>query len=112
MNFVFLFNCQVEFSNLYQSYFQKGYLLQTHTIFFLTNCYKGISKGFIQTTAMDKIQVEEMADFFSQKIIYEEISAVLKGIYPNVRGYSVNPTEQLCKKMEFLPRSFNAMCQQ
>ena len=61
---------------------------------------------------MDKIQVEEMADFFSQKIIYEEISAILKGIYPSVRGYSVNPTEQLCKKMEFLPRSFNAMCQQ
>ena len=38
---------------------------------------------------MDKMQEEEMCDFFSQKIIYEEISAKLQAMYPSVRGYSV-----------------------
>ena len=35
------------------------------------------------------MQLEEMRDFFSQKIIYEETSVKLQAIYPSVRGYSV-----------------------
>ena len=34
---------------------------------------------------MDKMQVEEMRDLFSQKITYEDISAILQAIYPSVR---------------------------
>ena len=41
---------------------------------------------------MDKMQVEEMHDFLSQKITYEEISAILLAIYRSVRGYSVKST--------------------
>ena len=45
LNFFFLFNCQVEFSNLYKNYFQKRHLLQAQTVF-STNCCKSLSKGF------------------------------------------------------------------
>ena len=112
LKFVFLFNCQVEFSNFYQNYFQKQYLLQVQAIF-STNCFKGLRKGFwIETIivscfyffdsfmqqAMDKMQVEEVLDFLSQKITYEEISAILLAIYPSVREYSVKSTKRFCKK--------------
>ena len=58
---------------------------------------------------MDKMQVEEMRDFFSQKITYEVISA----IYPSVRRYSIKSTKRFfIKKIEYLPRSFKTMCKQ
>ena len=55
---------------------------------------------------MDKIQVEEMHDFLSQKITYEEISAILLAIYRSVRGYSVKSTKRFCQKNEISPRIF------
>ena len=62
---------------------------------------------------MDKMQVEEMRDFLSQKIIYEEISAILIAIYYSVRGYSVKSNKQFCKKKkELLPGSFKTICEQ
>ena len=48
--------------------------------------------------AMDKMQVEEVLDFLSQKITYEEITAILLAIYPSVREYSVKSTKRFCKK--------------
>ena len=47
---------------------------------------------------MDKPQLEEMRDFFSQKITYEEISAILQAIYPSVRGYSVKSAKSDTQK--------------
>ena len=82
-------------------------------LFISTNCCKVLSKGFwiekgivscflffllIHTTALDKMQVEEVHDFFFQKITYEEISAILQGIYPSVREYSVKLTKIFCRK--------------
>ena len=61
---------------------------------------------------MDKMQVEEMRDFFSQEITYEKISAILQAIYSCIRGYSVKSVKQFCKNMEFLPGSFNIMWEQ
>ena len=61
---------------------------------------------------MDKMQVEEMRDIFSQKITYEKISAILQAIYSSIRGYSVNSVIRFCKKMECLPGSFNTMWEQ
>ena len=58
------------------------------------------------------MQVEEVHDFFFQKITYEEISAILQGIHPSVRGYSVKLTKIFCKKKrEFFPGSFKTMCE-
>ena len=50
---------------------------------------------------MDKMQVEKTRNSFSQKITYEEISAILQAKCASVRGYSVKSTKQFCKKMEF-----------
>ena len=63
---------------------------------------------------MDKMQAEEMCDFISHKITYEEISPILQAIYPNARGYSVKSTKQFCKKKkkEFLLGSFKTMSEQ
>ena len=62
---------------------------------------------------MDKMQVEEMRDFLSQKITCEEISAILMAIYYSVRGYYVKSNKQFCKnEKEFLPGSFKIMCEQ
>ena len=58
---------------------------------------------------MDKMQVEEMHDFLSQKITYEEISAIQLVIYPSVRGYSVKSTKRFCNKME-LPQDLSRPC--
>ena len=55
---------------------------------------------------MDKTQIKEMRDFSSQKITYEEITTILKEIYPSVRGYSVKSTNQICKKQGISPRIF------
>ena len=55
---------------------------------------------------MDKIQVEWMRDFFSQKITYEKISAILQAIYPNIRGYSVKSVKRFYKKNGISPRIF------
>ena len=35
-----------------------------------------------------------MSDFFSQKITYEEIGAILPAMYPRVREYFIKPTKQ------------------
>lgn len=67
---------------------------------------------FIHTTAMDKVQVEEMCDLFSQKITYEEIGAILQAIYPSARGYSVKSTKRFWKRMEFLPGFFKTVREQ
>ena len=67
---------------------------------------------FIHTTAVDKMQVKEICDFFSQKITYEKISAILQVIYSSMRGYSVKSVKRFCKKMEFFPGSFNTMWEQ
>ena len=56
--------------------------------------------------AMDKMQVEEVLDFLSQKITYEEISAILLAIYPSVREYSVKSTKRFCKKNWISPKIF------
>ena len=62
---------------------------------------------------MDKMQAEEMRDFLSQKMIYEEIGVILMAIYYSVRGYSVKTNKQFCKKKkELLPGSFKTMCEQ
>ena len=50
---------------------------------------------------MDKMQVEEMRDFFSQKI-----SAILQTIYPSAREYSVKSTKRLCKNNGISSRIF------
>ena len=42
---------------------------------------------------MDKMQVEEMRDFLSQKKTYEEISVILLAVCPSVGGYSVKSTK-------------------
>ena len=42
---------------------------------------------------MDKMQVEEMRDFLSQKKTYEEISVILLAVCPSVRGYSAKSTK-------------------
>ena len=55
---------------------------------------------------MDKMQVEEMDDFLSQKITYEEISAILLAIYRSVKGYSVKLIKRFCQKNEISPRIF------
>ena len=55
---------------------------------------------------MDKTQVEKARDFFSQKITYEEISAILQAIYPSVKGYSVKSIKQFCKQNGISPRIF------
>ena len=54
------------------------------------------------------MQAEEMCDFVSHKITYEEISPILQAIYPNARGYSVKSTKQFCKKKKkgISPRIF------
>ena len=52
---------------------------------------------------MNKVQVEEIRDFFYQKITYEKISAILQVIYSTIRGYSVKSVKRFCKKLEFLP---------
>ena len=44
--------------------------------------------------------------FPPQKITYEEITTILKAIYPTVRGYSVKSTNQICKKQVISPRIF------
>ena len=61
---------------------------------------------------MDKMQVEEMRDFFSQEITYEKISAILQAIYSCIRGYSVKSVKRFCQKMEFVPGSFNIIWEQ
>ena len=55
---------------------------------------------------MDKMQTEKVRDFFSQKITYEKILAILQAIYPNVREYSVKLTKRFCKKRGISPRIF------
>ena len=67
---------------------------------------------FIQTAAMDKVQVEEMCDLVSQKITYEEISAILPAVYPSARGYSVKSTKRFWKRTEFLPGFCKTMREQ
>ena len=44
------------------------------------------------------MQVEQMRDFFSHKITYEEIRAILLPIYPSVRGYSVKSIKRFHPK--------------
>ena len=61
---------------------------------------------------MDKIQVEEVRDFFSQKITYEKINAMLQATYSSIRGYTVKSVKQFCKKMKFLQGFFNTMWEQ
>ena len=122
MNFAFLFNGQVQFLNLYQNYFQTPYLLQAKAIFFnqfLSRseqwildweryCELFLFFRFIHTAAIDKMEVEEMSDFFSQRITYEEIGAILPAMYPRVREYFIN----FATKKEFLPGSFKILCEQ
>ena len=45
---------------------------------------------------MDKMQAEETRDIFSQKVNYEEKSAMLQAIYPSADP--VKSTKQFCKK--------------
>ena len=58
------------------------------------------------------MQVEEMRDFFSQKKMYEEISAILQARHFGVRGYSVKSIIRFCKKMDFFLGSLKTMCEQ
>ena len=53
---------------------------------------------------MHKMKVEELRDFFSQKKMYEEISATRnKARHPGVKGCSVKSTICFCKKDGFFP---------
>lgn len=45
-----------------------------------------------------------MRDSFSQKITYEEISAITQKIYPSVGGFYLKSTKQFYQKKEISPR--------
>ena len=49
---------------------------------------------------MNKMQVEEMHHFFSQKITYKGINALLHVIYLSVNRYSVKSGGLLLKKLK------------
>ena len=48
---------------------------------------------------MDKMQAEEIRDISSQKVNYEEKSAMLQAIYPSADP--VKSTKKFCKKWNF-----------
>ena len=53
---------------------------------------------FIHTETMNKMQVEEIRDFFSQKSTFEEISVILQTRHPCIRGYSAKSTKSFREK--------------
>ena len=130
LNFVFLFNCHVEFSNFefVSKLFPKAISTSSSGYFFQPTAAKAWARDFGLKEIFWVVFIfsihsynsngqnasRRMRDIFSQKITYEKISAILqaKKTYKRIRGYSVNSVIQFCKKMEFLPGSFNTMWEQ
>ena len=59
---------------------------------------------------MDRMQVEEMRDFFSKNVTYEKMRTILQAIYSSIRGYTVKLVKRFSKKMD--TESFSTMWEQ